>query len=383
MKKAVYKFVYNRKNKLNSEGKALVQLVVYIRKRKYITTGVMLKPEEWNASAEEVTTEHPNYRQLRSRLRKLMNDITDYEFDLNRSGREMTITDIENWMERSNSSDFIEFARKELEENRQRKSSTYRAIKSKLKIIEEFGKLKTFSDITYSNIVNLDNWLRRKGKANATVFKYHQVIQYYIKYAVPKGLFKLDANPYLQFKPKKPKKAKRKFLDAKELRSIEIKQFSTNRLNKVRDIFLFSCYTGLSYSDIAELTTSHIKIDETGQEWLVKERFKNDNEFRVPVIPRAKLIMDKYISNQKKIFPIASNQRTNEYLKEIGDLCKIEQHLTFHMARHTFATTVTLKEGIPLETVSKMLGHSKIQTTQIYAKIVDEKIKNDMGKLLK
>jgi site-specific recombinase XerD len=170
------------------------------------------------------------------------------------------------------------------------------------------------------------------------------------------------------------------------LKDIEEKEFAIERLNYVRDIFLFSCYTGLAYVDIFNLRKENISIGMDGEKWIFTHRQKTETPSRIPLLPKALAIMEKYaghpkVVNENKVLPVPSNQKVNAYLKEIADCCGIKKELTFHIARHTFATTITLNNGVSLESVSKMLGHKKFQTTQIYAKILDKKVSNDMSDL--
>ena len=158
------------------------------------------------------------------------------------------------------------------------------------------------------------------------------------------------------------------------------------RLEFTKDIFIFSCYTGLAYIDVIQLTPEEIHLGTDGNHWIISSRQKTGSPLRIPILPKAWVIMDRYKNYPRSkyngtIFPVISNQKLNSYLKEVADLCNITKNLTFHLARHTFATTVTLSNGVPIETVSKMLGHTSIKTTQIYARIVDAKISEDMGNL--
>src|SRR5690606_22677888 len=139
----------------------------------------------------------------------------------------------------------------------------------------------------------------------------------------------------------------------------------------------------LAYIDVKQLSSQNLTRGIDGKKWIFTHRQKTDNASRIPLLPIPEMIIDKYAShpqclNQDKLLPILSNQRMNSYLKEIADVCGINKDLTFHVARHTFATTVTLTNGVPIETVSKMLGHSSLKTTQHYAKILDAKVSDDM-----
>ena len=151
-------------------------------------------------------------------------------------------------------------------------------------------------------------------------------------------------------------------------------------------MFVFSCYTGLAYIDAVNLPSSSVRTGIDGQLWIYTTREKTNTPLQIPVLPKALELIEKYKDSPRSlysgtIFPLISNQKLNSYLKELADLCGIEKHLTFHLARHTFATTVTLRNGVPIETVSKLLGHKSISTTQIYAKVVENKVGEDMGLL--
>jgi site-specific recombinase XerD len=182
------------------------------------------------------------------------------------------------------------------------------------------------------------------------------------------------------------RKVERDVLSDDELTMLEEKEFKFPRLQTVKDLFVFSCYTGLAYIDVMGLTQSNISKGIDGNLWILTERHKTKEKVRVPLLLQARDILDKYknnpdVINSNSVLPKMSNQKLNAYLKEIADLCGIEKNLTFHLARHTFATTVTLSNGVPLETVSKLLGHSNIKTTQIYAKVLEKKISEDMENL--
>lgn len=181
-------------------------------------------------------------------------------------------------------------------------------------------------------------------------------------------------------------KVERTFLHPDELKRIENKTFEIQRLEYVKDLFIFSCYTGICYIDAMNLTPDDIVLGLDGDYWISISRQKTHQKSKVPLLPKAREIIDSYQGNPRakfrgKVFPLISNQKVNAYLKEIAIICEVDQNLTFHLARHTFATTITLSNGVPIETVSKMLGHTRITTTQIYAKVVEKKVSEDMKKL--
>jgi integrase len=182
------------------------------------------------------------------------------------------------------------------------------------------------------------------------------------------------------------KEVARDVLTQAELDSIRQKEFASERIRITRDIFLFSCYTGLAYVDVHNLKRSDIQTGVDRQPWIVARRQKTETPFRIPLLAIPLEILDRYKDhpqclNQDKVLPVWSNQKLNEYLKEIADVCGIQKRLTYHMARHTFATTVTLNNGVPIDTVSKMLGHKHLKITQHYAKTLERKISDDMKML--
>lgn len=180
-------------------------------------------------------------------------------------------------------------------------------------------------------------------------------------------------------------------LDEQELFTLYEKQMPVERLEEVKNAYLFMCFTGFAYKDASALTPQNIVNFFDGEEWVVKNRHKVTKTVcreSVPLLPIAKEIIEKYKNHpycqaHNLLLPINTNQKYNAYLKEVSDICGIKKNLTTHTARHTFATTVTLANGVPLETVSAMLGHKSIKTTQIYAKIIAQKISTDMSDLKK
>jgi len=175
------------------------------------------------------------------------------------------------------------------------------------------------------------------------------------------------------------KKSNRVYINKQELHTL--KNITLNdSLSKVRDIFLFACYTGLSYIDLYNLSLKNIRKGYDNLQWIYVKRHKTNIPSNIPILPPAFSILKKYKKqkNINRIFPMISNQKMNKALKEIAHLCNFNKKLTFHSARHTFATTVTLTNGVPIETVSKLLGHNNIKTTQLYARVIDSKISSDM-----
>ena len=240
------------------------------------------------------------------------------------------------------------------------------------------------SDLKYDFITNYEHYLKvKRGNSHNTATKYLKNFKKIIKLAVNNEW--LDKDPFLKFSsPLQP--VKRDFLDTIELKAMEEKRFTNDRLELVKDIFLFACYTGLAYADVEKLSNDNISNGIEGGKQIRIQRTKTDSECYIPLLPQAEKIINKYKQHPESInkgvlLPIKSNQKMNEYLKEIAAICGISKNLTFHVARHTFATTITLTNGMSIESISSMLGHRNIRTTQHYSKIVNEKVKREMEQL--
>jgi site-specific recombinase XerD len=236
--------------------------------------------------------------------------------------------------------------------------------------------------VNYTFITEYDFYLRSVRKcANNSTVKYLRNFGKIIRICLSNGWLATD--PFLNYKSK-VKKVERVYLTEQEIEHLTNKKLFSERLDQVRDIFLFCCFTGLAYVDVKNLRTSNVVIGIDGEKWISTKRQKTNVPSRVPLLPAALTILTKYQNhptciNTGVLLPVSSNQKMNSYLKEIADFCGIRKGITCHIARHTFATTVTLLNGIPLESVSKMLGHTNIQTTQHYAKILDIKVGADMA----
>ncbi|MDI3321967.1 site-specific integrase [Pinibacter soli] len=251
----------------------------------------------------------------------------------------------------------------------------------------EYKYQKEDLDITkldYQMVCDFEHWFKvvRNCDHNTTI-KYISNFRKIINRCIKYGWLKQD--PFFGFSMRKME-VQRVPLTEKELNAIIQLDFSIPRLQLVKDIFVFCCFTGLAYIDVKELKRSSIVMGNDDKLWIMSNRHKTKTATRIPILPVAKNILEKYAYNNECMkkdaaLPTFSNQKMNNYLKEIADACGIKKTLTFHIARHTFATTVTLSNGVPIETVSKMLGHKDLKTTQIYAKILDHKIGNDMAHL--
>lgn len=241
------------------------------------------------------------------------------------------------------------------------------------------------SRVNHSFIMDYEFYLRSvRNCANNSAVKYIRNFGKIIYICVANQW--LTHDPFLSYKSKF-KKVERIFLNKQELQTLADKEFEFKRLAHVRDVFLFCCFTGLAYVDVKQLRKKDIITGIDGEKWISIKRQKTNVPSKIPILPMAIKLISKYkdypkCDENELVLPVLSNQKMNAYLKEVTDLCGIHKNITFHIARHTFATTVTLLNGVPIESVSKMLGHTNIKTTQHYAKILDIKVSEDM-RLLK
>jgi len=236
-------------------------------------------------------------------------------------------------------------------------------------------------DLSFEFVTAFEFWLKsERNCSHNTSVKYISNLKKIINICLKNGWLQRD--PFTGYKMNK-REVVREILSQEEIDRIANKVFPTDRLAIVRDIFLFSCYTGLAYADVKKLKRTEITTGMDGEQWIFTHRKKTEAPSRIPLLPAALRILQKYENNllclnKGVLLPMSSNQKVNAYLKEIADVCGITKKMTFHIARHTFATTVTLTNGVPIETVGKMLGHRNLKTTQHYAKILDKKVSDDM-----
>lgn len=244
--------------------------------------------------------------------------------------------------------------------------------------------------INYSFVLNFENYLRNckplkasQPLTNNGIMKHMERLKKMTTIA-----FKLDCikkDPFAFFRANF-NRYDRPYLKIEELKLMESLSLKDIGLGYVRDVFVFACYTGLSYIDAKQLKPEHVVLGMDGDDWIFTRREKSETFVKIPLLEKAKAILNKYADklygkNEDLLLPVYSNQKCNKYLKVLASKCGIDKNLSFHCARHTFATSVTLANGVPIETVSKLLGHKKLSTTQIYARVLEKKISEDISDL--
>ena len=356
-----------KKARMKSNG----EIPIYVRftlnyRRVELSTGIYCLPESWDETGQQIRGRNEKARILNDRLNKIEDDsegiLKVFDYYLKNMHQKL---------------------------GKGYSKETYKHYKSSRKQLDEFmrkfSKRKDYpvEKVDYKSLEAFDVYLKKEYKVHQnTAWNYHKHTRRVLNLAVSMDLIK--KNPYSKYKVPLAE-TNRDFLTATELNAIQDIEIKIKRLDAIRDIFVFACYTGLSYSDIAKLHKDHLRIGIDKNEWIFIDRTKTNNRCRIPVLTEAKTILEKYQNTpQYKVkgllLPVLTNQKMNSYLK-LADICGVNKELTMHVARHTFATTVTLSNGVPLETVSKILGHTNLKTTQIYAKILDQKISDDIQKL--
>jgi site-specific recombinase XerD len=256
--------------------------------------------------------------------------------------------------------------------------------------VKEFMKLKygledmEFRELNYQFIKNYEHYLKTvRACSNNTTLKYISNFKKIILIAIDKEIIAKD--PFSSFKGKKTKILKRP-LSSEDLHKLELQNFHTERLAMVRDVFIFQCYTGLAYIDAFQLKKCDIKIGCDGEYWIMSARQKTKSETFIPLLPTAVKIMDKYKDHpicikRSSVLPVSSNQKMNEYLKEIASLCGFSFTLNTHKARRTFASTITLNNNVPINVVKEMLGHQSVRQTEDYAITEQQTVSREMAEL--
>ena len=386
---------YLKRAKANAQGLApIFQRITINGRRLDNSTGKFVDPSKWHPEMSKMRGNSEEARLINGHLDNLRTKILIAEKELNKKDIPVNLETLKNMMLGTKERQRLLVPIFEEHNNKIKEllgieyaPGTYERYQTSLKHTKDFLNWKySISDIDITKIdhafiTDYEFYLRSVRKcANNTAVKYIKNFNKIIKLCLANDW--LDKNPFANYKSK-VKEGERVYLSEGEIQNIINKDFKTERLSLVRDIFLFSCFTGLAYIDVKNLTKSHISIGIDGDKWIFTHRQKTESASKIPVLPVTQMIIDKYADhpqaiNEEKLLPILSNQKMNAYLKEIAAVCEIEKELTFHIARHTFATTVTLTNGVPIESVSKMLGHKNLRTTQHYAKVLDKKVSEDM-----
>ncbi|RTY84848.1 site-specific integrase [Flavobacterium sp. ZB4P23] len=395
MNTAVSVLFYIKRSKVNNDGICPIYVRVTVQSKRFeFSSNKFVNPEKWSNEGSKVKGNNEETRSINSHLEYLKSKVSEAEKKLYKKDIIITSENLKNEIFdlhdnqrmlipifKDHNNKIKELVGKEYAPGTLERYNT--SLKHTVEFLEWKYKVSDIdiNKIDHAFVTDYEFYLRSvRNCANNTAVKYLKNFNKIIKICISNGW--IDKDPFANYKSK-IREVERDYLTQEEVQDIYSKVFATERLNQVKDIFVFSCFTGLAYIDVKNLTVSNISMGIDGGKWIFTHRQKTETASRIPLLPIPEELILKYANhpqciNEDKLLPVLSNQKMNSYLKEIADVCGIKKDLTFHIARHTFATTVTLTNGVPIESVSKMLGHKNIRTTQHYAKILDKKVSEDM-----
>ena len=391
---------YLRRDKKKSDTEVPIYMRVTINgKRAEMAIHRFIDPMYWNNDSGVPRGTKNEIKQLSEYLSLMRSKVYLAQKSLIEDNKPVTSLSIRNIVQGKSERqhkllDVFEYHNKLMEEKipAEYSPTTLVRFKTTKKHVEDFIKKQYNTDdlfisqLNHEFVTNLEHYFKTVKLCNHnSTIKYIKNLKKIINLAIKNDW--LNKDPFINFIGT-TKPVKRDYLTADELKALEDKKITIPRLAQVKDIFVFSCYTGLAYVDAFNLTKDNIVRGIDKERWIFTQREKTSVKSNIPLMPKALEIIEKYKDDpvcilNNKLLPILSNQKMNAYLKEIATLTGINKNLTFHLARHTFATTVTLTNGVPIESVSEMLGHKSIRTTQIYAKVIDRKVSEDMSALKK
>lgn len=384
MNKIIYNLVYNRKKCLNKKGMALVQVEAYLgRKKKYFSTKVYLKPEQWD-NKKLIVKNHPNADALNRLIYEFVATIEKKELELWQQGKRISLELLKNALTtQENNSSFISFFRQEVM-NSSLKDSTKRNHLSTLILLQEFKKDIVFSDLTFEFISSFEYFLQLKGYHINTIAKHMKHLKRHVNIAINKEYIEIQKYAFRKYKIKTIEN-KHTHLVPEELERLENLILSDRyvKLQKSLDAFLFRCYAGMRYSDFINLSSENI-VDINQETWLIYKSVKTGTEVRLPLYllfsGKGIAILNKYRDNLEDFFHLRDNSNVNKDLIIITRLAGLSKRISFHTARHTNATLL-IYNGINITTVQKLLGHKSVKTTQVYTNVMDMTIIHDLEKM--
>lgn len=398
MKKIKYSLVFNRRNKLNSNGEALIQIRAYQNSNRYFSTGIYIKKEYWDHRNKKVKPNHPNHFVYNRQITELLHKIEAFEIRMiNRYGK-FPIVRLHEFQEEEKENgvrSFTAFYEKELQASGY-KPSSHKMYKLTLNKLKSFRSIIYFEEISYSLILEFDRFLNTQKIGVNSIRKHHHRLKRFINQAIKENYIKVDDNPYIKFKPKSAE-PERPFLSEDDLQKLEILNFDSEEqehLARIRDIYLFGAYTGLRFNDICRITPKHIEQTSKGLNLTIKAE-KTAKNITLPLYnlfrsdgtqSKPEAILLKYAAplleydDLKDIqFFNISNQYFNRSLKEIAQLAGIKKRITAHSARRTFATIMATKVKAPV--LQRLLQHSRPDMTSIYIQLSNKRIEEELAQI--
>lgn len=366
----IIKVVFDRKNVATKTKEGLVQIEIYHEKvRRFVSTGVKVYSDQWDKKV--YVRNRKDALLLNEQITETLNKIRDTANEVVKTSGDFFMDKFEALfkIDKAKTDSFLDFMREKIDERMRKgeitKSTAMQHMVSYYDLME-FGLIQTFQDLNQSNIAKYEIWINNRGRRDTTQYNFIKRLKVYVTIAKQYGHIK--ENPFEGRKYSKGKSKGRKYLTEEELHALKECELN-DTLSKVRDSFLFMCYTSLAYSDAVKFDFKRDVIEKNGKFMFQDTRQKTDEEYFIVLIPPAIELLKKY---DYKI-PFFKNQRMNDYLKVIAQYANIKKPISTHYARHT-AACLALNNGVRIETVSRMLGHSNIKTTQIYAKMLTEEV---------
>lgn len=367
----IVKYIYNRYGTASPTQDAVIEMrITYMRRQKYITTGIRVYPGEWRS---ERVTGRGDAAILNKTLDKLMVDVRGVIYDMMEEGNiDIFAIPVKLHAKLRLSKGFVPFCKERAEVRKYNKSSDSKERYDRfIRFLEDYGKIKSFHDLTDARVMELDRYLKARNgmKAKSRWNNYHRFLNSFILDAMKVNL--VGRNPYdsLKIDHGDDSEGIYKYLTPEEFHAVRTAEMPSERLERVRDLFVFHCYTCLSYHDLRVFDAEKIQ-EKDGKRFYMGKRGKTNVEFTIPILKEAQAILDKYDGR----LPVLSNVKYNAYLKELTAIVGIKKQVTTHWARHTGATLL-LNAGVPMQTVSKICGHSSIKMTEkIYARLLPETV---------
>ena len=397
MTKKIHILFFLYRAKLNKKGKAPIYCrLTQNKKRRQFSTGFFIPPSDWEMRTNSVKSSNPLASVVNQKLAIIERKVLTVTLKHEVNEREYTLDEIwneVNGQEKRNVKSFLQAFDRHNEEverlvGKSYSIATYKKFVGIRNQLKEFIRLKyQQDDILLTNLklrflTDLEHHLMEKDMKQISINKTIQRARKIVRYAIAHDY--LEKDPFLLFKPKSVR-IDVVYLSPEELSKLENHKFDSDRLTKVRDCFVFCCYTGLPYREMADLREHHITKGFDGKEWIKIQRKKTHKPLMIPILPQAATILERYKSDVRKdgaLLPVITNQKFNQYLKEIAQELGVKKKLTHHIARKTFASTVLLYNDVPMEIVSELLGHSDIKITQKhYAKVSNKKVSSQIDKL--
>jgi integrase/recombinase XerD len=369
------RFVFDRKHTATKKTKGSVQIeILFNKKRKWIGTGVRLYADQWSEKTKARNCS--NFISINEKLDMQMEDINVFIREIARKKMPFSFDALDRYLNLGYiSENFLEFVERRIDERQDLREGTVKTHRSLLNSLQEFGRIYSFADITKANISLYDDFLHGHGYEQTTVYGYHKRLKRYINEAIRYDMLK--DNPYSHIKIERGKSSGIKYLKIEEVKKIRSAVIPIESIERARDLFVFQCFTGMSYADMFKFDFKNV-VEEKGKYVIRDERVKTEEEYFIVLLSPAVEILKKYNYSLPKL----SNFQYNQKLKIVADYAKINKSLTSHMGRHSFAV-LALNLGVKIENLAKMMGHTDIKTTQIYAKVLNESVKSEFEMLEK